>query len=86
MAKLNGFRKLVKWMREGDDFRKASTWTSAQSVEMADGTTVEEKLSNLNTIEYAETAGVANSVEWTNVKNAPIKSVEYKDGVLTITS
>lgn len=86
MAKLNGFRKLVKWMREGDDFRKASTWTSAQSVEMADGTTVEEKLSNLDTIEYAETAGTANSVEWTNVQNAPIKSVEYKDGVLTIIS
>ena len=76
MAKLNGFRKLARWMREGDDFRKTSTWTSAKTVELSDGTTVEEKLSNLNSVKYAESAG---SVEWANVHNAPIKGVEYDE-------
>ena len=61
---------------EAPDFELVSTWTSAESVEMSDGTTVEEKLNNLNTIEYAERAG---SVEWANIQNAPVKGVEYDE-------
>lgn len=61
---------------EAPNFELVSTWTSAESVEMSDGTTVEEKLNSLNTIEYAETAG---SVEWANIKNNPIKGIEYDE-------
>ena len=76
MAKLSGYRKLIKWMRIGDDFKETSTQTRADSVLMADNTTLEDKLSNYNPV-YSETAGVAevakvaNKVAWNNVTNKP---------------
>ena len=47
MAKLSGYRKCVKWLKEASGFRKVSEWTSASSVENADGTTVENKLATV---------------------------------------
>ena len=43
MAKLSGYRKLIKWIRVGDDFIKASTETRAESVVMTDGTTLADR-------------------------------------------
>ena len=76
MAKLSGYRKLVKWIRIGDDFKKVSTETRAESVIMADGENLEDKLSSYKpassgTADYATTAGTANSVAWENVSNKP---------------
>ena len=82
MAKLSGYRKLIKWIRIGDDFKKTSTETRAESVIMADGVTLEDKLSTYdptysetantaNTANYATTAGTANSVSWGNVSGKP---------------
>lgn len=79
MAKLSGYRKLIKWIRIGDDFKKTSTETRAESVIMADGVTLEDKLSTYdptysetaNTANYATTAGTANSVSWGNVSDKP---------------
>ena len=65
MAKLSGYRKLIKWIRIGDDFKKTSTETRAESVIMADGENLEEKLSDYNPA-YAETAGSAESANTAN--------------------
>lgn len=70
MAKLSGYRKLIKWMRVGDNFKETSTQTRAESVIMSDGTTLEEKLSDYNP-KYSETAGTANAVAWDNVTDKP---------------
>ncbi len=48
MAKLSGYRKLVKWIRIGDDFKKVSTETRAESVIMSTGETLEEKLGDFS--------------------------------------
>lgn len=44
MAKLNGFRKCIKYFKELDGFRKMATWTSSLLVERPDGTTIEDSL------------------------------------------
>lgn len=68
MAKLSGYRKLIKWIRIGDDFKKTSTETRAESVIMADGVNLEEKLEDYNPA-YSETAGSANTAESANTAN-----------------
>lgn len=46
--KLSGYRKLVKWLKTEDGFKKVSTETSAESVIMDDnGTTLKEEMASL---------------------------------------
>lgn len=47
MAKLSGYKKCVKWVKESSGFRKLSQWTHATSVEMSDGTTLQDKLKTI---------------------------------------
>ena len=48
MGILSGYKKFKKSLRTADGYRLCSEWTNADSVEMADGSTLQESVSALN--------------------------------------
>lgn len=48
MGILSGCKKFKKYLRTADGYQLCSEWTNADSVEMADGSTLQESVSSLN--------------------------------------
>lgn len=48
MSVLSGFFKTKKWRKTPEGYKLQSEWTSAQTVEMNDGHTLEEKWSEMD--------------------------------------
>lgn len=48
MGILSGYKKFRKYLRTADGYQLCSEWTKADSVEMADGSTLQESVSSLN--------------------------------------
>lgn len=48
MGILSGYKKFKKYLRTADGYQLCSEWTKADSVEMADGSTLQESVSSLN--------------------------------------
>ena len=44
MSILSGYKRFKKYLRTGDGYKLCSEWTNADSVEMADGTTLQESM------------------------------------------
>ncbi|MDE5802374.1 MAG: hypothetical protein K2I22_05590 [Lachnospiraceae bacterium] len=44
MGILSGYKRFKKYLRTGDGYKLCSEWTNADSVEMADGTTLQESM------------------------------------------
>lgn len=44
----SGFKKVKKYIKESSGYRLLSHWTSSRTVEMDDGTTLEERISNVD--------------------------------------
>ena len=44
MSILSGYKRFKKYLRTGDGYKLCSGWTNADSVEMADGTTLQESM------------------------------------------
>lgn len=44
MGILSGYKRFKKYLRTGEDYKLCSEWTNADSVEMADGTTLQESM------------------------------------------
>ena len=49
MSILSGFKKVIRYIKTSTGYAKLSQWTSSQTVEMDDGTTLEDKISSINT-------------------------------------
>lgn len=54
MAKLSGWRKLRKWVRIGNDFKRTSTEMIAESVLMSSGDTLETTLGGLSFVSLTQ--------------------------------
>lgn len=48
MSVLSGHKNVKKYIKQSDGYKLLSHWTSSQSVEMDDGTTLEEKITSVN--------------------------------------
>lgn len=46
MSILSGFEKVKRYIKTTDGYKKLSQWTSSQTVELADGSTLQEKVQN----------------------------------------
>ncbi len=44
MGILSGYKRFKKYLRTGGGYKLCSEWTTADSVEMADGTTLQESM------------------------------------------
>lgn len=44
MSILSGYKRFKKYLRTGEDYKLCSEWTKADSVEMTDGTTLQESM------------------------------------------
>lgn len=93
MAKLSGYRKCIKWLKETDGFRKVSTWASASSIENADGTTVENKLATVvaNLASHISSTGnthkiTKNDIDLGNVDNTADADKSVKQAIYADTS
>lgn len=62
MSILSGFFKTKKYRKTDDGYRLQSEWTSASTVEMADGTTLETALGRINS-SVSQTNTALNRVE-----------------------
>ena len=47
MGILSGYKRYKKYLHTGEGYRLCSEWTNADSVEMADGTTLQESMDKL---------------------------------------
>lgn len=72
MSILSGFKKVIRYIKTSAGYSKLSQWTSSQTVEMDDGSNLENKITDINT--YINNKANISSPTFTGIPKAPTAS------------